>query len=284
MKRKWMQLLATLVLLGGAGWAQAAITCTAPVATGFSTAYASAGVVPNVTQGSVDVTCTRTLASDSTVVYLRANNTNQCGGGGNTEARFGGSCITYEGYRDSACTTIWTNAAAGAIPLTFSTVGTQTINVPVWGCITIAGQSPAAGAGTYTDSVPLQLRQTTSVGTTLASGNFPVSITYPASCVITSIAPVAFGTYVAFRSTPLSATSNVVLNCTSRLPYSMALNTTSGVLVGLNYSLALSATTSRGTGPGQTHTITGTMPANQAGTCATSSCSGTNVHTLTITY
>lgn len=283
-----IRLLTATAALCWASLAQALLTCAPPTSAGFTTAYASAGVVPNVTQTSVDVTCTRTNAGDPTVVYLRANNSNRCGGGGNTEAIFGGSCISYEVYKTSTCTGIWTNNGAGAIPVTFSTVGTQTVPVPVWGCITLAGQAPAAGAGTYLDNpVTMTVRTTNGNGAILSSGTFSASITYPATCTITSIENVAFGTYVAFRNTALvSPNANIVLSCTFRLPYTMALDATTGVLNnGLYYSLALSTASSRGTGPGQTHTVTGTMPANQAGTCATGSCVATpQTRTLTITY
>lgn len=288
MKPNSIRLLAAAAVLCFASLAQAVVTCAAPTSAGFSTAYASNGVVPNVTQTSVDVTCTRTVAGDPTVVYLRANNSNHCAGGGNNEATFGGSCIQYEVYKVSSCTgAIWTNNAAGSIPVTFSTVGTQTVTVPVWACITVANQTPAAGAGTYLDTVTTSVRDSTGPGSvTYSSGTFSGSITYPATCLITSIQNVAFGTYVAFRATPLVVPASIVLNCTSRLPYTMALDATTGVLNnGLYYSLALSTASSRGTGPGQTHTVTGTMPANQAGTCATGSCVATpQTRTLTVTY
>ena len=43
---------------------------------------------------------------------------------------------------------------------------------------------------------------------------------------------------------------------------------TSGTLVGLNYTLALSAAGGTGNGSEQSYTIDGTIAANQAGTCA----------------
>ena len=292
MKPKFIPLLATLILLFTASQAQAAITCSSPpTSAGFSTAYSSTGVVPNITQaGDVTFTCTRGLAGDSTSILLRANNgINVCAG--SNDASFGGSCINYEAYRNSACTQVWTaNSNASSFPLTLANVLTpQTITTQFWGCITVAGQAPVAGAGTYADTVTMTVR--TTGGTLLggsSTGTFPVSIAYPATCTITSIANVAFGTYVAFQSTALVApAANAVLNCTNKLPYTMALDVTSGVVVGLNYTLAtnwIAGSQLRGTGPGQTFTITGTMPSGQAGTCSTSSCSGSDTRTLTITY
>jgi spore coat protein U-like protein len=292
MKLKLIQLLTTLTLLFPSFWAHAAITCTAPTSTGFSTAYSSTGVVPNVTQGTVSFTCTRSAAGDATNLYLRADNGVNILCLANAGA-FLGTCIYYEAYRDSGCTALWTdNTNASSIPVTLSSVLTpQPITVNFWGCIKNAGQTPLSGAGTYSDTVAISIRDTTNGFTVYSTGTFSVNITYPATCSITNIDSVAFGTYEAFRATPLAATNaNIELSCTPQLPYTMSLDANSGVVVGLNYTLTINSQTppvsSRNPGPtlAQTHTINGTMPANQAGTCTTSSCAGLTTHTLTITY
>ena len=98
-------------------------------------------------------------------------------------------------------------------------------------------------------------------------------------------------TYTAFGAA-VAVNTTFQPTCTIYLPYSMALDTTSGVISGLLYSLALNTTssggssplTSTGTGLAQTLYINGNMAANQAGTCATGSCPGSQLHTLTITY
>ena len=64
----------------------------------------------------------------------------------------------------------------------------------------------------------------------------------------------------------------------------MSLDATSGTLIGLNYTLALSTPSSVGTGSQQTHSITGNMAAGQAGNCATGTCSASQARTLTIPY
>jgi hypothetical protein len=64
----------------------------------------------------------------------------------------------------------------------------------------------------------------------------------------------------------------------------MALDATSGTLVGLTYGVALSQSAATGTGVAQTFSINGTIAAGQSGTCATGSCSGSATRTLTITY
>lgn len=291
MKPGTIHLLAAAALLGCAFSARAAISCTNPTSTGFSTAYTGTGVVPNVTQGTVSFTCTRGLAGDATALLLRADNGLNATGSTN-RAVFGGTYISYEAYSDSACTLPvagqgWTRPNnANAIAFNLASVLTaQAVNLSFWGCITVAGQAPAAGAGTYTDTVSMEVRL--APNTVLSSGSFPVSIAYPAVCNITT-APgnVAF-TYTAFGST-VNASTSFGTTCTSQLPYAMSLDASVGVVTGLQYSLAINGqappVSSRGTGVEQPHTINGSMPAGQAGTCTTGMCSATNVHTLTITY
>lgn len=288
MKVTLLGILSTIAFCLTSFSAQAAITCTAPSSTGFSTAYNPTGPVPNVTQGTVSFTCTRSAAGDATALLLRANNgVNICAG--SNDASSGINCINYEAYQNSTCSTVWTNNNnASSIPITLLSVLTpQPITVNFWGCITVAGQNKPAG--TYTDTVTISIRTTGGTLLTGALSTMPVSITNPASCSITSIGNVAFGTYTALQATALVApTANIMLSCTSLLPYTMSLDANSGVVSGLNYSLTINSltppVTSRGTGPGQTHSLVGTMPANQAGTCATGTCAGTNIHTLTVTY
>lgn len=302
MKVQLVRFLFLLMMIFNVGAASAALTCTAPVATAMNTAYATTGVVPNVTQISVDFTCKRTLAGDATTVFLRGNNSNTCAGGGNSDASFtsGGttSCIDYEVYRTIGCATLWSTGAAGAYsvaipsgPLnTNISVATQTL----YGCITVANQAPAAGNGTYTDSLPIQVR-TTANGTLLSSGTLSTSIIYLASCSAPSVTAVTFGSYVALQATALQSTGGAVtVNCTSNLPYTMALSSSNGLIAaaGLNYSLSLQdtggnvVTGGRGTGANQTYKVQGTMASGQAGSCTSTTCSGTNVgaHTLTLTY
>lgn len=268
--------------------AQAAITCTAPASTGFSTAYNPTQPSSNITQGTVNFTCTRTAAGDATSVLVAAN-TGLNPTGTINQAALGASRIQYSGYKNSACTgVLWTNwSIPGAITVTLLPIlTTQSLSVNFWGCITLAGQ--AVPAGTYTDSVRFGVF--TTAGASLgAQPLFPVSITNPATCTITSVGNVVFGTYTALQITALVApTANIVLNCTANLPYTLALDANSGVVSGLNYSLTINALTppvsSRGTGPGQTHMMVGTMPANQAGTCATGTCTSTQTRTLTVSY
>ena len=77
----------------------------------------------------------------------------------------------------------------------------------------------------------------------------------------------------------------------------MALDSSNGVLAGLNYTLGLSSMSTAGTvgaatlaatgtGSGQTYYIHGNMASGQAGACASTACTTgvSNTHTLTVTY
>ncbi|HQW19677.1 MAG TPA: hypothetical protein PLI90_03270 [Rhodocyclaceae bacterium] len=158
------------------------------------------------------------------------------------------------------------------------------------------------------------------------AGSFNVTVTLTAVCTNTTVGTpsVDFGTYTAFgtASTP-APTATMTFKCTRGLTApKMDLDVTAngtntqqgtvgttaatgnGVLtdVGINYGLSIAgaitttgvapttAAGNTGTADMYTFTITGSMPANQAGKCTTGSCASSptagngGVRTLTITY
>lgn len=286
MRTRLPRLCLALGLLCSAHGVQATLSCTAPVSTGFSTAYTAAGVVPNVSQGTVSFNCTRSAATDATSVLLTADNGTHAKGTQNLAVNRKNS-IRYEVYKDSACNAMWSSTfPADYWPVNLlNTLGAQSVSVSYWACITLAGQ--VVGAGTYTDTVLMTVRDDTKKMQALSNNSFPASITSPASFAITEApADVAFS-YTAFGPV-VSASTTFVTTGTLDLPYTMTLDTDTGVTSGLSYSLKIDAQASpvsgKGTGAPQTHTIHGSMPAGQAGTCNTGSCFSSQVHTLTITY
>lgn len=265
----------------------ATITCTAPSSSGFSTAYAATGVVPNVSQGTVNFNCTRSVASDATSILLKANNGIHAKGVQN-RTQTGSRRIQYEAYKDSACSAVWTSLVVSDFWVLnlLNILGAQPVTVSYWGCITAAGQVVSAGA--TTDTVTMQVLANTALRPALSvTSTFPVSITTPATLAITTAPGNVVFNYTAFGSSVNASTTFITLG-TLNLPYSMSLDAYSGVVSGLNYSLTLDSQTlpvlARGTGAAQTHMINGTMPEGQAGTCTTGSCVSSKVHTLTITY
>ena len=118
-----------------------------------------------------------------------------------------------------------------------------------------------------------------------ASQNFNVTVNLTSSCSITAGPTDVDFTYTSFQGTAQPSTGGAFsVRCTNTLPYTMALDATSGTIIGLNYTLALSAAGGTGNGAAQPYTVNGSMAASQSGTCAGATCSGSQVRTLTITY
>jgi spore coat protein U-like protein len=272
-------------LLAAVAHADPQITCSVTNSGGWTAAYVTSAPGNTVTQSSFQLNCQRTVASDPTTLnyIVEMNDGANTGGGGQNRAKLttASNFINYEDYKDSTCTTVWkangANRFTGAMSLTGFATTSLTINY--WGCIP-PGQT-GLPSGTYQDMPTMTVKNG---GTILTTNTFTVTIYYPAVCNVTT-APgnVAFN-YTAFRATPLPASTTFGVTCTSTLPYTLALDTTSGVVVGLQYLISLSSTSATGNGSEQPFTINGTMPAGQAGTCATGSCNGTHAHSITITY
>ncbi len=142
-----------------------------------------------------------------------------------------------------------------------------------------------------------------------ASGTFNVVLNLTSKCEIngTTTATGAVITdltmsYTSFQTTDSTASTNFSVRCTDGLAYSMALST-AGVTddaLNLGYTLNLSTSATHasanngslgsltGSATPTTYYIHGTVAANQAGTCASTTCTNaaaTNrARTLTITY
>jgi spore coat protein U-like protein len=281
MRRPGRTIALALLLCAFCISASAAISCTIS-SSGFATAYVPSTAATNVTQGTVTVTCQRNVAGDGTTANftLAADNGLHASGQQN-RAQLGATAsrINYDLFQDSTCATVWRanapNRISGSITGLAGFIPSST-NIPFWGCV--AGSQTGLPAGTYADTVTVTLR-----GAGTITATFPVSIFTPASCSITTAPGNVNFTSTAFggvqnANTPFSVT------CTNLLPYTMALDATVGVVGGLQYGVTLSASGATGTGLAQNFTVDGTMPANQAGTCAASSCVSTQARTLTISY
>lgn len=118
-----------------------------------------------------------------------------------------------------------------------------------------------------------------------ASQAFNVTVNLTSACSITAgPTDVAFS-YTSFQPGPATAAGGAFsVKCTNNLPYTMALDSTTGTVIGLNYSLSLSAAGGTGNGAAQAYSVGGTMAAGQSGDCAAATCSGSQGRTLTITY
>ena len=288
MKPIFSRVLLGATLVFATSWAHAAITCTSITSTGFSTSFS--GTVPpnNITPASFTVTCNRNLAGDPTTLsYSVGANNGLNPSGSNNQAALGTNRLQYDAYKTSACSGKWKVGGSNEITdsMTLSGFTATSKQTNYWGCIVL---SQTLATGTYTDTVTMTLSYP---GGSNLTNTFPVNISAPSVCTITTAPGTLSFTYTAFGAAQTASTS-FQPNCTIYLAYSMALSATSDVVSGLNYSLALntinsggsSPLASTGTGAAQTFYINGNMAAGQAGTCATGTCSATNTHTLTITY
>jgi spore coat protein U-like protein len=267
--------LAACVALAG----HAAITCSV-TSPGFAAAYDPTVATTNITQTYFTVTCTRGATSDPTSVSysVKADNGLNPIGQGN-RASFGTNRIRYDFYKDAACGTQWKGNTTIGGTINFSGTGTVSSQGNYWGCVT-ASQTGLA-AGTYTDTVTLTMTYGSPQST--ATGTAGVTISTPPVCTISSAPGAVVFNYVSLGGAQAASTTYGV-TCTLALPYTMALDATSGTILGLNYTLGLSSASSTGTGAPQTFSINGSMAGGQSGTCATATCSGTQGRTITVTY
>ena len=133
--------------------------------------------------------------------------------------------------------------------------------------------------------------------TVTPSPTFNVTVSLTSVCTVAATANLNFGIYTAFGSASIPApTTNVAVTCTRSLaaaPTLAFVGGTTGLITGLNYTLAAglattvagtAATGVAGSGTADVHTITitGGMPAGQAGTNSVGV--QTDIRTMTVTY
>jgi spore coat protein U-like protein len=283
--------LAALAMLAFASCAQARINCTAS-APAVNTAYPLTGGALNITASSIVVTCTATSTTARTASYqLKATPVAPAGCAAG-QAKSGANCLTYYLSTNAGCTTPWTGTTY--IPVALYTTPTLTSSPgPVsdvhtfyfYGCIAAGLAVPAAGVytGTTTIAGVNFVNTPVSGAATFTGSTVTVNITAPATCTLSTPPGNINFTYSSFGAAA-NASTTFAATCTNFLPYTMALDATSGTLLGLNYTLALSAASATGNGLAQSYTINGTIAAGQGGTCAATTCTGTQARVLTITY
>ena len=289
MKTKFIHLLlVTLGLLCGS-WAQAD-TCSITALPAVSTGYSGGATT---VQGSFTAACVRSAGDPNNVPYdytVGVDNGFNSGGLNPNKAKFPlVSTINYDTYQAGSCSPLWGTTAQAdrlAFQLTLSGNSVNSATVNYWVCIP-AGQSVPLGI--YTDTLKVTVyRQVGAVATTRApsgSGDLLVSINTAAVCSMTTIPNIALA-YTAFSAVTVTANTAFGVTCSGALAYTVALDRTSDVAVGINYAVALSSPGGTGNGAQQNYTVTVTAAADQAGSCATASCIGSQAtpHTVTVTY
>jgi hypothetical protein len=126
--------------------------------------------------------------------------------------------------------------------------------------------------------------------TSTPASAFSVTATLTSKCEVTAAPTSVAFSYTSFQTAAATSTGGAFsVRCTTNLPYTVALSTTSGTVPGVSLAYALALSASSGVGAGLTttpYTINGTMAANQSGICNTSAtaCTGTDTQTVTVSY
>ena len=287
MKTKLYPALAALALLFFGHSAQAAITCSIS-SPGFFSLYDGLAATDNLNQSTYTINCTRLAGDPATLNYIAFTDDGLYHTGANNRALLSGNnYLKYDFYTDSTYGTNWSKSQKciiGTVNFNGQTTGSQTK--------TYYSKVPAAQTGlpqgTYSDTVTVYASYNqTSCGanaTQDTSGSFQIQISNVPACQI-AVPPgnVAFA-YTSFSTSSVAASTTYQARCSTNLAYTMALDATSGTVIGLAYSLSLGVSTGTGNGALQSYTINGTMAAGQVGICAAGSCTSSDPRTLTITY
>jgi len=245
---------------------------------------------PNPTDGAwtVTINCSRGPADPTTSAYtLRADDGFNPGAGSTNQAVNGtgtANQIAYDLFRIAPGNGVWgyTNATDFAGTVNFGTSLTASVSHVFYSRIA-AGLNK--NAKVFTDTVTMRLRYDNGPGNVDVFPTFPVSINNQSVCLLSTPPGNVVFNYTSFQPAPSTASTAYAVRCTIGETYTMALDATTGTLLNLNYSLALSNPGGQtGTGFPQNFTINGTMAAGQAGTCGAGTCSSTVQRTLTVTY
>jgi spore coat protein U-like protein len=297
MKLKTLSRAAALLCAGLASGGVWAASCTLSNATVNLASYNSATGTLTAAL-NVGYSCTRNGNGHNVTMTINAN------GGNNYSAPrrrmlVSGNYMSYDLLRSTTLTDYWGNGTipAASNPRTVVVSNTQFgagnilvtpagtsftyyINLP-------ASQTPVTGQ-TYTDTVTLTGSCVNANGgnttacTSFTGATITINFLYTSTCSISQAPSSLDMVYTSFQTLQSQGVSNFGVNCSNGLPYTITLNgasstTVNSSMLGLNYSLSVPSAGQTGTGAQQNFSVTGTIPANQSGTCATSpTCSQTD--------
>jgi len=267
-------------------------TCSAPTVSISQAAYDPFALVTTLT-GTATLNCSKAKNDPASMAYALAINPGLYSSGGISYASTGSDTVRYDLLRSASSVDTWSSVRQITGTMTNwttsgnSSTGSATVNfymqIPVsqTSAYTTAGQS-------YTDTRTITPSYPNSAGTLTSypasNGSLSIAIGIPAKCILSSPPGNIDFTYTSFQTKASQNSTSFAVSCASNTQYTMALDTTSGTLVGLNYTLSLNKTgTQIGTFAAQNVNITGTMAAGQSGRC-TSGCTEQQTRTLTISY
>lgn len=287
-------LLALFALVTGDAWA--AYDCFIAV-TSVDAFYNS---VSNVdTQGTVTLICSRAAGDANTLSYriMAGPGLNPSANGQRrVKQTAGANYLTYSLSRGTtegggaACAnnSNWEDPTVGAAKVITGSLnfGVALTASATWGyCIRLPAQG-LPPAGTYTDAVSVSARYPdSSAGANTPPALLSYTVWVGDHCVFNTYPGTMAFSYTSFSPSAVTASQPFALRCSQGTPWTVSVDPPASSLLGLDYSIAASPASGTGLGnTGQTVTLTGTIPAGQAGTCATGTCTATQTHTVTISY
>lgn len=284
------RLLLALATLLAALPASAAVSCSITV-TEVTVSYLYFATVTG--QGTLSIACTRNPSVDPRRQFIWIG-MNQTTAGRPATQEAGTATVTYEIFHGSTTSGTWTDTGSvsststndGAVQeqLDFGAAGSAvTASYTFYYSIAWLQFKPA---GVYVDSLPITMRLNNANGNVITTSSLTMRISIPKSCRFSTPPTGIDVSYPAFSPTPVTATSNFAITCTLGTTYTIALDQARSVVpvVNLAYGLSLATTSASGTAVAQPYTVNVSVDAGQAGSCGTTTCSGTDVRTLTVTY
>ena len=243
-------------------------------------------------QGSFTINCTR-AKNDSKTQTLWIG-LNQASGQTMSKAAPYADTLAYGIYSDVNRTVLWTAGATGGVTVSLN-FGTSTAGSASQTFYMRANslQNDKA-AGSYSDTLNVTLNLTNSVGQNLGSTTLTTQATVPKTCSVNASAVSYSVGYQAFSAAAVvDSTQAVAVSCSKGTQATLTLDSTTGVIlpVALAYQLGFSPSSSASTSGTSSSSgvplsvpLTLTLPAGQAGTCSTGTCSGSDTRQVTITY
>jgi hypothetical protein len=284
------------LLLAVSPHAQAVYSCTV-TATSSGLIYQTP--TPRDVTGSATLTCTRSAGDSSNLSYrlkaddgLNATSSQpfrrvRLSSSSNYlsySLRRGGTCNNNTNWRAPATGT--GNVETGTLNFGAALTATTTLTYCIRVQVGFGGNPSSPAAGVYSDTFNIFAQYPNSNAGAL-SPNAPVVMTVGVNnqCVFNTYPGNLAFNYTAFSATAQTSTTSFMLRCSSGLPWTISVSPNPAVLQGLRYTITPSPASGSGNGnTGQAVTLTGSMQAGQAGTCTGPTCSGTQAHTVFITY
>ena len=261
--------------------------CAVSSASGISLVYDPISPTQTVGMGTVAITCTKSGSNTDTVYYELGLSGGVNLSGSQSRALNGASAIAYNTWRDVGNSQVWNDISSNRIKGSLTSTTSSTVYLNYYISVPSAQN---VGAGTYLDTQTAKLYQGISAALAATSMSptvqtFGVSLAVAGKCALSSPPGNVNFQYTSFQTTASLASTSFAVTCMSNTTYDMSLDSTSGSLLGLNYSLSLSKTgVQTGNGLAQSATINGSMASGQSGTCSGAACTASQVRTLTITY